>query len=184
MRFATLFMRGAGLSGALMLVAVPSALGDLGENTPLHVSAQGATHVAAASGSGSSIVRTLIALVVVIVIIYGIARVLRMVKGRPARSTGDGLERLATLPLGVTRSVALVRAGREVHLIGISEHGVSSLRTYTEAEALESGIPALTVAAEVEGRTALSGPIAPAPAADARPSGSLVAQLKRMTIRS
>ena len=39
--------------------------------------------------------------------------------------TGCGLESMATLPLGPNRSLHLVRAGGEVVLVGVGEHGVT-----------------------------------------------------------
>jgi hypothetical protein len=34
----------------------------------------------------------------------------------------------------------VVRAGREVLVVGVAENGVTPIRTYTEAEAIASGI--------------------------------------------
>ena len=34
----------------------------------------------------------------------------------------------------------MVRAGREVVLLGVSEHGVTPVRTYRESEAYEAGL--------------------------------------------
>jgi len=57
-------------------------------------------HAAASSSSSSGILRTIVALIVVIGIIYVVARILRAVKGRDAvRASGNGLEQIATLPL-------------------------------------------------------------------------------------
>ena len=44
------------------------------------------------------------------------------------------------MPLGPNRSLHLVRAGRELVLVGVAEHGVTPIRTYTEEEALELGL--------------------------------------------
>jgi flagellar protein FliO/FliZ len=142
MRSISTLTRGVALGGALTLLCaqVAQAAGTpSGENTPLHLSASGAAH--AASGGGSSILRTIIALVVVIAIIYAVARILRAVKGRDAvRASGSGLEQIAALPLAPNRSVALIRSGRDIVLVGISEQGVTALKTYTEAEAVANGI--------------------------------------------
>ncbi len=141
MRFLTL-TRGVVLGGALTLLcaqAADAAGTPTGENTPVRLATNGATHVA--SGGGSSILRTIIALVVVIVIIYAVARLLRAFKGRDeVRASGRGLSQIATLPLAPNRSVALVKAGRDIVLVGVSEHGVTALKTYSEAEALATGI--------------------------------------------
>jgi flagellar protein FliO/FliZ len=34
----------------------------------------------------------------------------------------------------------MIRAGREIVLVGVAEHGVSPIRSYTEDEALEAGL--------------------------------------------
>jgi flagellar protein FliO/FliZ len=44
------------------------------------------------------------------------------------------------VPLGPNRALHLVRAGRELVLVGVAEHGVTPIRTYTEEEALELGL--------------------------------------------
>ncbi len=131
--------RGAALTGALMLVHVPAALAAGGESTPLHLTTSGASH-AASSGGSSSIVRTIVGLFIVIAVIYGVAWILRQAKGAKSRPVGQGLHQLASLPLGSGRSVTLVRAGSEVVLLGVAEHGVTPIKTYTEAEALQLGL--------------------------------------------
>ncbi len=74
-------------------------------------------------------------------VIYGLYWVLKQVKSsREEKATGQGLAALATLPLGAQRSLQLVRAGRELHLVGVSEHGVTPVRTYSEDEAEAAGL--------------------------------------------
>ena len=110
-----------------------------GEKTPLNLkdSAGPNTHV----GGGGSIVRTIVGLAVVIGVIYGLYWILKQVKSsREEKASGQGLAALATLPLGPNRSLQLVRAGREIVLIGVSEHGVTGVRTYTEDEAEAAGL--------------------------------------------
>jgi hypothetical protein len=34
----------------------------------------------------------------------------------------------------------LVRSGRDIVLLGVAEHGVTAIKTYTEAEAIAAGI--------------------------------------------
>jgi flagellar protein FliO/FliZ len=110
-----------------------------GEKTPLNLkdSSGPNTHV----GGGGSIVRTIVGLAVVIGVIYGLYWILKQVKSsREEKATGQGLAALATLPLGAQRSLQLVRAGRELHLVGVSEHGVTPVRTYSEEEAEAAGL--------------------------------------------
>lgn len=173
MRFPSL-TRGVALGGALTLLcaqAADAAGTPTGENTPLHLTAGGTTH-AAASGGGSGILRTIIAMVVVIALIYAVARILRALKGRDeVRASGHGLSQIATLPLGPNRSVALVKAGRDIVLVGVAEQGITALKTYTEAEALANGIE-----------------LPPEAADDAdpaeRPLDRVMDGLRRMTVRS
>ena len=143
MRFSTL-TRGAGLIGALTLSyaqMAQAATGATGEQTPLHLSTSGAAHVASAGGSGSGIVRTIIALVVVIGIIFAISKILKAVKGRDAvRASGNGLEQIATLPIAAGKSVSLLRSGTDIILLGVGDHGVTPIKTYTEDEAIAAGI--------------------------------------------
>lgn len=143
MRFSTL-TRGAGLAGALTLCCAQmahAATGATGEQTPLNLSTSGASHVASSGGSGSGILRTIIALVVVIAIIYAVSRILRAVKGRDAvRASGNGLEQIATLPLAPGKSVSLLRSGTDIILLGVGDHGVTPIKTYTEDEAVAAGI--------------------------------------------
>jgi flagellar protein FliO/FliZ len=173
-------VRGVALSGAVMLLHVTTALAadgasapassiSSGENTPLNLGGAATTH--ASSGGGSGIVRTIAGLFIVMAVIYGIAWILRRAGGGRNRAIGSGLVQLANLPLGNGRSVALVRAGREVLLVGVAEHGVTPIRTYSEAEAIASGIdlppddPRSFDQAE-------------------RPTDRLLDALRRMTVRS
>jgi len=133
-------IRGAALTGALTLSHVDAALAASGgESTRLHLgTVASASH--SSGGVGSSLVRTIVGLFVVIVVIYGISWLLRQHKGSKERASGSGLAPVATLPLGTGRSVSLVRVGRELHLIGVAEHGITPIRTYTEKEALSLGL--------------------------------------------
>ena len=91
--------------------------------------------------SGGSLVRTLVGLAIVLAVIYGIAWVLKQVKAsKEERHRGSGLESAAVVPLGPNRALHLVRAGRELVLVGVAEHGVTPIRTYTEEEAIELGL--------------------------------------------
>ena len=85
--------------------------------------------------------RTIVGLAVVIGVIYGLYWILKQVKAsREETASGEGLETLATLPLGTNRSLHLVRAGQEIVLVGAGEHGVTPIRTYSEAEARALGL--------------------------------------------
>src|SRR3954464_7424196 len=159
-----------------LLLTSPSALAaDSGEKTPLNLKdATGDTtsHV----GGGGTIVRTIVGLAVVIGVIYGLYWVLKQVKSsREEKATGQGLAALATLPLGAQRSLQLVRAGRELHLVGVSEHGVTPVPTYSEDEAEAAGLLDL----ELDGDEPESG-------RNGKPGGglnSVIAELRRRTVR-
>ena len=151
MRLRHTLSRGATLVCALGLSPTPVALAASGgsptqsggEQTPLSLSASTAHH---ASSGGSGIVRTIVALAIVIAVIYAIARILKAVKGRDQRASGDGLKHLSTLPLGNNKSVALVRSGLDIVLVGISDAGVTPIKTYTEDEAIANGMIAAPAA--------------------------------------
>src|SRR3954470_13233318 len=126
---------------AMLLASPASALAaPSSEQTPVHLdnaTGDSPAHV----GGGGSIVRTIVGLAVVIGVISGLYWVLKQVKSsREEKATGQGLAALATLPLGAQRSLQLVRAGRELHLVGVSEHGVTPVRTYSEEEAEAAGL--------------------------------------------
>ena len=160
------FIRGVGLAGALTLTHAATALGAAspatsahaatqaatkpvqsaqalaqasGENQPLSLGHTVATHAATSSGGGS-IVRTIVGLFIVIAVIYGIAWIMKQAKKSKVRPSGHGLSQVANLPLGSGRSVAVVRAGREILVVGVAENGVTPIRSYSEAEAIALGI--------------------------------------------
>jgi flagellar protein FliO/FliZ len=111
-----------------------------GENTPLSLGHTVTTHATTASSGSASIVRTIVGLFIVIAVIYGIAWIMKQAKKSKARPTGHGLTQVANLPLGSGRSVAVVRAGREILVVGVAENGVTPIRSYSEAEAIALGI--------------------------------------------
>jgi flagellar protein FliO/FliZ len=131
----------AALSLVLLAPAVALGATGSGEDTPLRLPADdGAKQVHGASGSGS-LVRTFVGLAIVLFVIYGIAWVLKQVKrSKEDRGHGTSLETTAVVALGPNRSLHLVRAGRELVLVGVAEHGVTPIRTYTEEEAIELGL--------------------------------------------
>jgi flagellar protein FliO/FliZ len=131
----------ATVAAVVLLPATPAlAQAARGESTPVDftgASDVGAKHI----GGGGSIVRTIVGLAIVIGVIYGVAWVLRQVKAsRQPRATGAGLAPLASVPLGSGRAVHLVRAGTDLVLLGVAEHGVVPIRTYTQEEARAAGL--------------------------------------------
>ena len=191
------FTRGVALAGALTLTHAATALGAAshvtttlavthgkpvesaqalaqatGENTPLNLGHTAATHAASSSSGGGSIVRTIVGLFIVIAVIYGIAWIMKQAKKSKVRPTGRGLSHVANLPLGSGRSVAVVRAGREILVVGVAENGVTPIRSYSEAEAIALGIE---VPPE-ESRNA--DPVVE------KPLGRVVDNLRRLTARS
>jgi flagellar protein FliO/FliZ len=143
MQITPALIRTSALALAGVLLAPAVALSADGESTRLNLeSAEGGGQAAEQVGaSGGSIVRTIVGLAVVIGVIYGLTWVLKQVKSSKAASaTGAGLGTVATLPLSTNHSLHLVRAGDELVLVGAGEHGVTMIRTYTEAEARALGL--------------------------------------------
>src|SRR5438128_2585345 len=111
------------------------------EKTPVNLGDAPAQHASSAGSGGGSLFRMLFGLLVVVGVIYGVYWVLKQVKkGKEERASGRGLSTLATLPLGPGRSLHMVRAGGEVVILGVGEHGVTPIRTYTEEEALAADL--------------------------------------------
>jgi len=136
-------MSSAGAAVFGMLLSASSALAADGESTPLNLpkAAPKAASEAAGPSAGGGLVRTIVGLVIVIAVIYGLYWVLKQVKAsREASAEGTGLETIATLPLGQNRAMHLIRAGDEVVLVGVGEHGVTPIRTYGEHEARALGL--------------------------------------------
>ena len=116
-----------------------------GEDTPLNLPSSGdqTSHQlgAGSAGSGGSLARTFFGLIVVVAVIYGLYWVLKQVKkSREEQAKGTGLHSVAVVPLGPNRSMHLVRAGRELVLVGVAEQGVVPIRTYSEEEAVALGL--------------------------------------------
>jgi flagellar protein FliO/FliZ len=108
------------------------------EKQPLDLG--GATSSAHAAGGGS-IARTIVGLAIVLAVIFGLRWVMKQYKsGREKKAAGTGLASMATLPLGSNRSLHVVRAGREVLVVGSGEHGVTPVRSYSEEEARALGL--------------------------------------------
>src|SRR3712207_5018310 len=108
-----------------------------GETKPLNLD-EGTKQVTdtATGSTGGGLVRTFVGLAIVIGVIFGLYWVLKQVKSsREERAVGAGLSSEAVVPLGPNRSLHLVRAGTELVLLGVAEHGVTPIRSYTQAEA-------------------------------------------------
>ena len=121
----------------------PPAQPSYGEEKALDLPLDEGTQQMQATGTsgGGSLVRTFVGLAVVIAVIYGLYWILKQVKAsREERATGTGLSSAAVVPLGPNRSLHLVRAGRELVLVGVAEHGVTPIRTYSEREAESLGL--------------------------------------------
>lgn len=137
-----LLSRAAALSAAVVLLASASARAAAsGESTPVDLSGVSTDHAAKVAGGGGSLVRTIVGLAIVIGVIYGVAWVLKQVKaGKEERATGAGLASIASVPLGSGRAVHLLRSGSDLVLVGVTEHGITPLRTYDEAQARAAGL--------------------------------------------
>jgi flagellar protein FliO/FliZ len=134
-------LKSAGAAVLGLLLLAPAALAADGESTPLNLSDDSTAKAAEQTSSGGGLVRTIVGLAVVIGVIYGLYWVLKQVKSsREEKASGAGLKTLATLPLGQNRAMHLVRAGDEVVLVGVGEHGVTPIRTYGEHEARALGL--------------------------------------------
>ncbi len=133
------------LSGSAFAQAGTSPSTPKGEDTPLGPATQAAGEGDASSsaptdeGGAGGLVRTIVGLLIVIAVIYGVTWVLKQLKARESDAVGHGLHNEATLPLGPGRSVHLVRAGNEYLLLGVAEGSVQTLRSYTEDEARAAG---------------------------------------------
>jgi flagellar protein FliO/FliZ len=134
---------------------------------------------AAHSAGGGSIVRTIVGLVVVLGVIYGLHWVLKNVKAsKESTAAGEGLETLATLPLGANKSLHLVRAGREIVLLGTAEQAIAPIRRYSESEARALGLIDAPSTVTVPMHTTLAD-LEPAP----QPKGFLQALRNRTVVK-
>jgi flagellar protein FliO/FliZ len=172
-------------AGSLVLAApaVLAAPSPHGEDTPLNLPAptRQAEQIPGSS-AGGSLVRTFVGLAVVIGVIYGLYWVLRQVKtSREEGSAGHGLAPIASIGLGPNRALHLVRAGRELVLVGVAEHAVTPIRTYGEDEARAAGL--LVEPEAADGGDAAPCPAAPATRRQFRSVRDLIGDLQRKTVR-
>jgi flagellar protein FliO/FliZ len=126
------------------LVHAQTAIAATGPNTsdkPVDLPLDKVNESSTAGSSSGSLGRTFFGLFVVVLVIYALYWILKQIKkSREEQAHGQGLHSLATLPLGPNRSLHMIRAGREIVLVGVAEHGVSPIRSYTEEEAYEAGL--------------------------------------------
>ncbi len=164
----------------LLLTAQAALAADQGEKTPVDLEKVPTIEAAQPGSTGGGLVRTFVGLAVVIGVIYGLYWILKQVKAsREESSSGHGLAPLATLPLGPNRALHMVRAGREVVLLGVSEHGVTPVRTYRESEAYEAGL--IDPDRDAGDDHGPSGPVARTAAAGVR---GVLEGLRQRTVRS
>ena len=140
------FLLAGGVAATTLIWQVESALaaGADHEKQPVNLPLDQVQSQAGGGNSNSAsggLMRTFIGLMVVIAVIYGLYWILKKVKAAQAeQASGTGLHNLASLPLGPNRSLHMIRAGREIVLVGVAEHGVAPIRSYTEEEAFEAGL--------------------------------------------
>jgi flagellar protein FliO/FliZ len=128
------------LHGSTAALAAAANAAKHGENEPLDLPTEAPKHLAGQSAS-NGLVRTIIGLAVVIAVIYGVAWMLKTARrSKEERNSGMGMRSEAVVALGPNRSLHLVRTGRDLVLLGVAEHGVTPIRTYTEDEARSQGL--------------------------------------------
>ena len=120
-------------------------------------------------------------------VIYGLYWILKQVKkAREEQASGSGLHSLASLPLGPNRSLHMIRAGREIVLVGVAEHGVQPIRSYTRGGGVRAGL--IDDDGDDDGDSGGGRPTATAPRRPAsRPPGQSVTgaldKLRQRTVR-
>ena len=176
--FPPIFARAFAACLTTLLVAAPAALAASGEDrTPLELGSEPARQNAQAGGGG--IARMVVGLAVVLAVIYGLSWVVKQVKAsREGQASGSALAAVASLPLGPNRSVHLVRVGSDLVLLGAAERGVTPIRAYAEHEAIAAGLLDEDVVV-----AAAPARVLPALPAAGGTSGSLIAGLRRRTVR-
>jgi flagellar protein FliO/FliZ len=178
----------AAACAALLLAPTAALAADSGEATPLNLPRADQT-AAASGGTGGGLVRTFVGLAIVLAVIYGLYWVLKQVKAsRETAASGNGLQSLASVPLGTNRSMHLVRAGEELVLVGVSEQAVVPIRIYREAEARAAGLLPEPAASDGDGDIDGDGaPIMPARTVPPSPGAfvkDLLTRVQQRTVRS
>jgi flagellar protein FliO/FliZ len=171
-------------AGLAMLLAAPSAAvaaTDKGEATPLNLPSTDGSHATTSGGGG--LVRTFVGLAIVLGVIYGLYWVLKQVKSsRESTASGQGLESVASLPLGTNRSLHLVRAGKELVLLGVAEQAVVPIRAYPEEEARALGLIGTGGDEVIEAGESAAPKVTPASAAVAL--RDVLGRIQQRTVRS
>jgi flagellar protein FliO/FliZ len=139
------FLLAGGVAATTFIWQVEAALAvSASEKKPVDLPIDQVQQQAGAGSSGSAgggLMRTFFGLLIVVAVIYGLYWILKKVKtAQGEQASGNGLHSLASLPLGANRSLHMIRAGREIVLVGVAEHGVAPIRSYTEEEAFEAGL--------------------------------------------
>src|SRR4051794_10698048 len=168
-------LQAACAAACVLLLDVADAFASAtGEHTPVNLNDGSPSAKVPGGSAGGSLVRTFVGLAIVIAVIYGLYWVLKQVKAsREEKASGEGLAAIATLPLGPNRSLQLVRAGRELVLVGVSEHGVTPVRTYSEDEAEAVGLLDID-----------AGDEEPPGSGGGRGLGRVIEDLRRKTVRT
>jgi len=171
-------------AGLAMLLAAPSAAvaaTDKGEATPLNLPSTDGSQATTSGGGG--LVRTFVGLAIVLGVIYGLYWVLKQVKSsRESTASGQGLESVASLPLGTNRSLHLVRAGKELVLLGVAEQAVVPIRAYREEEARALGLIEAGGGEVIEAGESAAPKVTPASAAVAL--RDVLGRIQQRTVRS
>src|SRR3954453_3727359 len=124
----------------MLLAAPPVLAASSSESTPLNLPSVDHSQ-AASGGSGGGPGRPFVGRAIVLAVLYGLYWVLKQVKAsRESAASGQGLESVATIPLGPNRALHLVRAGRELVLLGVAEQTGVPIRSYREDEARALGL--------------------------------------------
>jgi len=108
----------------------------LQDTTPLPESVTGGSGEVSTSSGAGAISRMVVGLGIVLVVIFGVYWLLKRVYGgRSGARIGEGLDVVATVPLGPNRTLQLVRIGDELVLVGVAGETVTAVRTWDAAEA-------------------------------------------------
>lgn len=163
---------------ALSLLAAPVARAEPNafrrDQTPLPsaVSHPASSDAAQIAGSGGVLLRTLVGLVIVVALIYGVYWLLKTYAGSKGGKSDGRMDIVATTALAPSRALHLVQVGDELILIGSADESITPIRLYSADESV-------LLRARMEG--------APAPFRPARGFGggwaSFVTQMRARTVR-